>query len=336
MKIQSQFLNAASLETLTHILISGSDDYLREQSYIKVSDHLKKTGIELPHVFEIDSSSFDWQNVYSLSNNGSLFDENTIIALSSKVALKKNQHLEIEQLLKTAQDTFFIITLPKLTKSQENQSWIKFIEKSGLYIEAQPLPHYKLPQLIRQKLQEKSLHTTNEGYEFLANSYEGNLLGLEQEIEKLSLIFSSGNISVKTLSENISDQSHNNVFQCVDQAICNNIKKSQSILSQLKRDKVQPAILLWAITKELRTLINMKFSINQGNSLPTVMNEYRIWQSKKQMYQTQLQSRQINEFYSLLKQAKIIDACVKGISPFNPWQLLESILLEIALPSPTK
>ncbi len=330
MKIQAQFLNTTHLTSLKFTLISGNDDYLREQSILKIQAYLKSQSLPPAEQFNIDATGFQWSAIHALTCNGSLFDDLTIIIIRSAHALKKSQHDEMQQLITQSIDTCCIIVLPKLTKAQEKQSWIKHIEKDGLHIAADPIPSYKFPQLIKQRMQDKSLQTTGQGYELLANSFEGNLLGLEQEIEKLSLIFGNGMISYDMLCDNISDQSHHSIFQCVDFAIGQNPIKANNILKQLKCDKIQPHIILWAITKELRTLTNMKFDVEKGQSVSNVLNAYHVWQTKKSMYSQQLNQRPLIEFYQLLKQSKEADASIKGLSVINPWQALNAILFRIA------
>ena len=330
MKTDAHALNDKHFTPLTSMLITGADLFLCEKAYLKIQSFIKKKNDDRPHVFDLDASGFNWQPIYSLANNGSLFDELTFITLKSKTALKKSQHDELLQLISKSSDVIFILILPKLTKAQEKQAWIQTIIKQGLVISADPLAHYKLPQLIKQQLKEKSLQTTQEGCELLANSFEGNLLGLEQEIEKLSLIFTEGMISFEELAQNISNQSHASIFQCIDHALAKNTLKSQKILQQLNRDKTEPAIILWAIVKELRTLISMKFDMNKGESLTNTLNKYHIWQSKKAMFQTQLQNRPLADFYHFMQAAKNIDASIKGLSNLNAWQLLATLLLKIA------
>ena len=331
MKIQAQFLNNTHLTPLKSILISGNDDYLREQSILKIQAYLKTQSLPPSEQFDIDATGFQWSSIHALAGNGSLFDDITIITLRSAQALKKLQHDEIHQLMAQSVDTCLIIVLPKLTKAQEKQPWIKIIENDGLHIMADPIPSYKFPQLIKQRMQERSLQTTNQGYELLANSFEGNLLGLEQEIEKLSLIFNSGMISYEMLCENISDQSHHSIFQCVDFAIAQNPIKASNIVNQLKIDKIQPHIILWAIIKELRTLTNMKFEVEKGQSISNVLTNYHVWQTKKSMYSKQLEQRPLTDFYQLLKQAKETDSSIKGLSVVNSWQSLKSLLSNIAI-----
>ncbi len=330
MIVSCQTFSSKNFTSLKNVLIAGNDDYLRESAYLKVQALLENFDVDRAQLFHLDQTGFKWDAIYSLAGNGSLFSEQTVIALTSQTALKKAQHEELNTLFEKAKDCFFIVILNKLTKAQEKQSWIKNCQQTGLFISADPIALYKLPQLIKQRFNEKSLQTTQQGYELLTDFYQGNLLGLEQEIEKLSLIFTSGMISFDELKNCISNQAHNSVFQCIDCAIEMKPLKSQQILRQLKRDKVQPAILLWAIIKELRNLANMKFDLQSGKNLSAVFDSYYIWQSKKNMFSRQLQKHPLQHFYKLITQAKLCDESIKGLSPIAPWQRLEKLLFDLA------
>ena len=330
MILTAQSFNEKNLTSLKHILIAGNDDYLKQSSFIKIQNLLDKFDVEKAQLFNLDQVGFKWELIFSLASNGSLFNESNVIALSSQTALKKSQHDLLNILFGTAKDCYFIVILNKLTKAQEKQSWIKSCHKDGLYITADPIPQYKLPQLVKQRFHEKSLQTTQQGYELLTDFYQGNLLGLEQEIEKLSLIFTSGMIPLDELKDCISNQSHNTVFQCVDLAIDMKPLQSQQVLRQLKRDKAQPAILLWSIIKELRELANMKFELVQGKNLASVLESHYIWQSKKNMFSKQLQTHSLAHFYKLIQQAKLCDESIKGLSPILAWQSLEKLVFDIS------
>lgn len=332
MKIQAQLLNTKQhLAQLQHILISGNDEYLIEQSILSIRSSLKIQDLTIIQTYQIDELEKRLAEIYAQTNNGSLFGEPTILMLQSSKALLKKQHELITQLLNECHDTFFIFTLPKLTKAQEKQAWINQVAQTNLHITADPVQTYKLPQLIQAKMQHVQLQTTREGYKLLACSFEGNLRALDQEIEKLALIFEKGMISIQQLHDNISQQAQYNIFQCVDFAIDQQIAKLQSALAQVKRDKAQPHIILWAVIKELRNLINMKFEIdNKGRKIPEVLNAFHVWQSKHNMFSKQLKQRSIKEFYHLLQLAKSADESIKGLTNIDPWQSLSHILLQIS------
>jgi DNA polymerase-3 subunit delta len=330
MKIQAQQLNSQHLRNLQTILISGVDEYLIEQSILKIKSSLKNMGLFVLGSYCMEDLDKHIQEIYVQTNNGSIFNEPSILLIRAKKALLKKQHELINQIIQEAQETFFIITLPKLTKAQEKQTWIKEIEQNGLHIIADPVPSYKFPQLIKARMQEHSLNTSRDGYELLASSFEGNLRAFDQEIEKLSIIFQEGFISYEQLVENISEQSQLNIFQCVDYAIDKKIIKYRKTLTQLKREKAQPHLILWAIVKELRTLSNMKFEIEKGKSINDVLNTFHIWQSKQNMFNQQLSNRSLNDFYHLLKSAKTVDESIKGLSKINPWHAIDALLLKLA------
>lgn len=331
MKVQAQILNESNLKPLKHIAIIGNDEFFRENAYLKIQTSLQNQQLPPPESFQIDEASFQWESIYAKAHNTSLFDDVTIITLRANNALKKQHHEMLSTLLsKASEHIYFIIVLNKFTKAQEKQAWFKHIQQHGLLIEANPLPNYQLPAFIKQKMAQYGLSTSNQGYELLAECYQGNLLGLDQEIHKLSLIFNQGMIKAEDLSECISNQAQNTIFQCIDYALNQMPMKSLAILKQLKKEKQQPAVILWNMVNEIRTLSNMRFDMDKGMSLTAVFDKYRIWQSKKGQFSKQLQQRTLSECYQLIQQAKQVDETIKGLNTLNAWQSIENLLIRIA------
>ena len=155
MKVQAQLLNTKHLSDLKHILISGNEPYLVEQSILKIKKFLKQKEYYIQATYQIEDLDKHLPELYAITTNGSLFDEPAVIMLIGTKALIKKQHELLTQLLERSQQTFYIISLPKLTKTQENQCWVKKIEKAALHITADPVPSYKFPELIKQYMDAK-------------------------------------------------------------------------------------------------------------------------------------------------------------------------------------
>lgn len=330
MRIDAAYLTPAHILPLKHIVIIGNDDQQRELVLTQLKQTLAQNQLSLTSQYHIDETGFNWHDVESQANNFSLFDdEQTILFLRSQQPLKKEQHDKLNQLISANSGSFFIIALNKFTKAQEKQPWFKTILDCALVIEAKSVPNYKLPNIVKAKLNQSQLTATTIGYEMLANHFQGNYLGLMQELSKLPLIFKPGFISEQQISDCLSQQSAYTPFECIDCAIANQPAKAAAIFEQLQKNKMQPAIILWSIINELRALINLKFDIDKGISLQQALNTHNVWQSKKSAYTKQLQANPLNHFYQLLTQAKEVDLAIKGLSPIDAWSALRALIINL-------
>src|SRR6185437_13595456 len=114
----------------------------------------------------------------------------------------------------------------------------------------------------------------------LAQMVEGHLLAAAQEIEKLSLLQQAA-IDLPTIENSVTDHARFDIFNLVDSALAGDSNRSLRILDNLLTSHIEPTLLLWAITRELRTLADMKHSLNKGGTLANIFNQFRVWEKRK-------------------------------------------------------
>ena len=88
----------------------------------------------------------------------------------------------------------------------------------------------------------------------IADRVEGNLLAAGQEIEKLRLLHGEGKVTAEDVSPAVANSSRFDVFILVDAALGGDAKRALKVLAGLRAEGVEPVIVVWALTRELRTL----------------------------------------------------------------------------------
>ncbi|PWG74256.1 DNA polymerase III subunit delta, partial [Enterococcus hirae] len=79
------------------------------------------------------------------------------------------------------------------------------------------------------------------------------------------MLYNEGTVNDEQLAACLALQANFDVFQLVDTCLLQNTSKSLTILEQLKSQGVEPSLVLWAFTKEIRLLSLMSFAIEQGS-----------------------------------------------------------------------
>ena len=164
----------------------------------------------------------------------------------------------------------------------------------------------------------------------IADRVEGNLLAAQQEIEKLRLILGEGKVTADDVSKAVANSSRYDVFKLVDAALTGDPRRALKILDGLRAEGVEPVIVVWALTRELRTLALLTDTIEQGADLASGMQKTGVWRNRQALVRSCIGRHKHGDFHRLLKAANQADQAAKGQTYADPWQLSTDIVLGIS------
>ncbi|MCK4869589.1 MAG: DNA polymerase III subunit delta [Gammaproteobacteria bacterium] len=328
MKIYQEQLSAQLNKQLAPIyIISGEDQLLVNETISTIRQQAQNKGhTETTRL--LADRSFDWQNLLLAADNQSLFAEKKIIEL--KIPTGKPGDKGSKALINYAEqitpDNVLLIISEKLDKATQNTKWFKAVEKKAVFIPIWPPTGAQLPKWLSQRLSKAQLTTTPDGLKLLAEYYEGNLLAAAQEIEKLRLIHGAGAITAVQIIASITDSSRHTVFDLIDTAIVGNCTKAVRVLHILKQEKTEPTIILWAFTRELRTLIKMASEKEKRQGIEQILQQYHVWEKRKPIMRAALQHNK-QTLENILSRCATLDKIIKGAEPGNVWDAFEQIIM---------
>ncbi|EKE01350.1 MAG: DNA polymerase III subunit delta [uncultured bacterium] len=313
MKIQIQQLSQHLTEKTAPIyLISGDEFLLVQEACDTVRQHAITTGYSERETFYIEPG-FSWESFITSTSNLSLFSERSLIELHLKSKLTDTGSKILQNYAKKpTSDKIVLIIADKLDASQQKTAWFKAIDTYGVVIPIWPIDFSQLPLWINKRLQQTGLKTDGHGIKLLADHAAGNLLAAAQEIEKLRLLYGSGNLTANQIITVITDNARFNVFNLLDTALAGKTGLLIRMLDNLKAEGTEPTIILWAIARELRSLVNMSFAIKKGSSLDQVMTQNNVWSTRKALTKQALLRHNLTSLQNLLKHAAHIDCIIKG------------------------
>jgi len=274
---------------------------------------------------------FDWNQLDQEANSMSLFAEQKIIDLripSGKPGRDGSASLST-YCERIPDDTLLLVTLPKLDKSQLGSKWFKALDKNGITMQVWPVDRQRLPAWIGQRMKAAGLTPGAGVADMLADQVEGNLLAARQEIEKLLLLHGTGTITMEQLRGAISDSARFDVFGLVDSALAGNSGRCTRILSGLRAEGTPTPVILWALTREIRTMARISRSVANGNRPEQAMGQAKVWSSRQPLVRKGLQRLPVLRWEQLLSHCQYVDSAVKGAVQTDPWLLLEQITLGI-------
>jgi DNA polymerase-3 subunit delta len=313
----NQLTSQLNKSLLPCYLVTGDEPLLVQEALDAIRSQARGQGFETRELF-IATTGFDWADLQNAAGNLSLFADKRIVELrlpTGKPGVKGSATI-VELTEKAGSDLLFLVSAPKLDRSGAASKWAKALEAAGGYCQVWPLA---LPD--------------RDAVQIIADRVEGNLLAAQQEIEKLRLTHGDGPISASDVESAVADSSRFDVYKLVDSAVAGDAARAVRILAGLRTEGVEPVIVMWAITRELRTLARMADSIESGDDLSSALRRAGVWQNRQSLVRACVARHRASDFYRLIKLARDADAAAKGQLRADPWQLAMQILLGLAVGS---
>ncbi len=312
-------------------LLSGDEPLQLREAADAVRVAARRGGYSHRELLEV-GTGFDWNRLLAEANNLSLFAEKKLIELrlpGGKPGQDGGAALAA-YCAAPPPDTLLLLTLPKLDRTQLASKWLKAVEAVGVLVQIWPVEGRQLVPWIEQRLRRAGLQPGPQVAALLADRIEGNLLAASQEIEKLLLLHGPGAIDAATLTAAVADSARFDVFELLDSALRGEAARCIRILAGLHAEGVAAAVVLWALSRELRALLPLAQAVASGASAEQAMSRARVWDKRKPVLGTALGRLRPPALLGLLAQCQQIDGVIKGARRDDPWRWLEQATLALA------
>lgn len=331
-QLKSYLQKSLQTKQLSPIFIISGDEPLLSQ---EAADAVRSTARQLEfterETFDIDAR-FDWNLVFNETNSLSLFSDKKILELritSGKPGDKGSKALC--ELCENPNDSnLILVILPKLDKGAYQSKWMKTLESKGVHIQVWPVTPEQLPRWINQRLVQCGIEASQGAVDILADRVEGNLLAAMQEINKLKLLSLEGKVNADIMSTVVADSARYNLFSFVDKVLDGDAQSAAKALRGLENEGTEPLALLWAITRELRTLNKASHQILPGNSKDKALKSAGVWDKRIPIFRKALSRLSPAHLRMLMHQAGAIDRGVKGLRQADIWDELTTLVLSFA------
>ncbi|WP_339898479.1 DNA polymerase III subunit delta [uncultured Gilvimarinus sp.] len=331
-KLRSEQLSRALNGTLAPIYLVSGDEPLLVQEACDAIRHAARaqdfTERELHHV----DPSFDWGILHASANSLSLFASKKIIELripNGKPGDKGARALT-EYASAPPDDTLLLIVTGKLDGSAQRSKWYKALESAGAHLAIWPVDAAQLPRWVGARLQSAGLSADSGAIDLLVSRIEGNLLAAVQEIEKLKLLTDDGVISSQLMASVVADSARYDIFTLADKALAGDARGAVKSLHGLRSEGTEAPAVLWALTRDIRQLLQCAQLIAQGRHKDWAMKQAGVWAKRQAIMGTALNRLSGGQLQLLLRQANGVDRAIKGMRNANPWDELLDLVLSFS------
>ena len=283
-------------------------------------------------------SGFDWNSLFASTQNLSLFAERRLIELHLPTG--KPGEAGAQQLAQYAAapppDTLLLVIAGKLEKATRESRWAKALDAAGAMVIAWPIETAQLPGWIARRMLARGLKPGAGVTELLAYHMEGNLLACDQEIEKLAMLWSTSPngapraVAVEEIEGALSDNARFNVFQLADAALKGEARVAMRMLESLRAEGIEPVLVLWALTREARSLASLSVRVAAGESAEQALDAVRVWSRRKPLVRQALKRLAPTVWLGILQRAARVDRVIKGRAAGDTWRELQNLALAMS------
>ncbi len=333
MKLPSNRLISALKQRIYPVfLVTGDEFLLVEEACEQIFEAAKSSQISERRRWQTDRN-FNWQQIQDEVNSLSLFDDSCVleVSLTSGKLNDSAKEIIIAYCENPPENKILILKANKIDARTLNSKWCKAIEKIGCIVQCWPIPHQQLPAWIRHRLQLEDMSATSEAIQFIAEQVEGNLLAAKQEIQKLKLVYDKKNLQLDDVVSAMSDNARYDVFKLIDCALSGDTKRTLRIIQSLKAENAEPVIILWAFSREIRSLLGIKRCQEQGERMEMVFQKFGVWEKRKVFVSAALKRLSTKVLLKLLGQSSQIDRMIKGVASGDVWSNLVDIGLQLSI-----
>ena len=278
------------------------------------------------------NATFNWSSLLQTAVMPSLFAEQKIIELqmpSGKPGREGSAAL-IDYFERRPKETLLIITSGKVTSSVLKSRWVQAIDKTGIIIQVWPLEGELLLSWISRRLKKKGFDIQRDALKLLALRTEGNLLALAQEIEQLYILHEPGMLTREQIDALVVDNARYDVFKLVDALLQGKVVRMLKIIKSIQNSGLAVQIVIWALAKELRLLIELKAVGEHISQREGIYREQRIWDKRKNLLEHALQRIDMSLLEQAILLAEKADCQGKGLVAGDVWETVVQLCLSFS------
>lgn len=311
-------------------LIFGDEPWQKDNALAQIRSHYQQQGFEERISFSVDDK-FDWSLVIQEYQSMSLFANLRIIELELS-SLKIGDHgsnalSTICEMLN--QDTVLIIHAGKIDAAGQKRKWFKLLDKQGVFLPIYEIEDRHLQQWLRNQAKNYQINLDNDVFLLLQELFSGNLLALDQELQKFAILFNQQLITLNDAEPLLVKQAKFNPFQLIDSLLLGNLQQVYTQLDSLQHDGTAINQLVWFVHKEISLLLELQNKLGQGANSNDLFKQHRIWDKRKPLYNKALKTIKVENLMIALARLSEVDLVSKSNSDFNAFILLADVITSL-------
>ncbi|HEX4510089.1 MAG TPA: DNA polymerase III subunit delta [Burkholderiaceae bacterium] len=318
--------------------VHGDEPLRAQECADAVRAAMRQAGATERKVFVVSGAWFDWSGVLGAAQSMGLFADQQLIEIripSGKPGKEGGEALQ--QLAREATpESRLLVHLPKLDWQQQKSAWFQALDGAGITVAAEPIERPALPAWLAKRLaaQDQRVEAGPAGEKtlaFMADRVEGNLLAAHQEIQKLGLLYPTGELTFAQMEEAVLDVARHDVARLCDAVLALQVPRALRMLDGLQAEGETAVFVHYRLADDIRALKRVQEALADGKPLPMALREARIWGARERLFERALPRLRPAVATRLVEAASECDGVLKGLRhpawPAAPWEALRRLVL---------
>ena len=311
--------------------VHGDEPLLVQEACDLIRLQARNSGCTEREVYSVEAG-FDWNGFLQAGDALSLFAERKLLELrmpTGKPGGDAGARALCAYAERPSPDNVLLIQAGKLEAAARRSKWYKALDGVGVMVQVWPVERRQLPGWAMRRMRGRGLQPTPQAVALLVERVEGNLLACAQEIEKLLLLHGAGAIDEEVVAAGVADSARFDIYKLVDEALQGDGARTARIVAGLQSEGVEPVLVLWALTREIRAMARMAHLLRQGVAPDQVMAKSGVWDKRKPLVRAGLKRHSAVQWQALLGKAGELDVLIKGGRAGNVWDELLALSLRL-------
>lgn len=322
---------AAHLERpLQPIYVVYGDELLTLECADAIRAAARKQGFDERETL-VALAGFKWEQLLAATANLSLFGGRKLVDLripSGKPGIDGAAALK-QLAAQASPDTLLLVSLPELNWQEEKAVWLTALGEAGVAIKAVAPGLAELPGWLGMRLKRQGQAADADALRFIAERTEGNLLAAHQEVLKLGLLYPAGQLSLEQVREAVLNVARYDLDGLREALLKGDLARYNRTLDGLRQEGEALPLVVWAISEEIRALLQIKLGQAEGKPLPVLYKEARVWGPRQNLLGRAIGPLRSETLSALMHQLACIDRMVKGVGTGDPWTELLQLAVRL-------
>jgi DNA polymerase-3 subunit delta len=316
MQVRPADLNAHLARGLARLyVVSGDEDLLVIEAADAIRKAARTAGYLERDVLQAAARGFDWGSLLAATQSMSLFADKKLIELRLPSGKPGSEGARALQAHANAshQDIVTLVLLPRIDAQARKSAWFSALETHGTSLSIAKVDASRLPAFIEQRLLLQQQTADRETLALMAERVEGNLLAAYQEIQKLALLCPTGRLSASDVEQAVARVARYNVFELRDVLLKGDLARLSRMFEGLRQEGESPVLVHWALTDQIRTLVQAEHALSNGQRLGDIARELRLWDGREQLVAQAVKRLKRNVLEQALLRAAELERAIKGL-----------------------
>lgn len=306
-------------------LVFGDDPFLVAEACDRIRQAAKAQGFDERKRL-VQDKEFDWHTLFESSQTLSLFSSQQLIELELpelKLGREGGKAL-IDFVAQQAPDQLLLLFGPQLKKAHKDSKWFKTLSQTGVFVPVYTPTLAQLPNYIRNRAQQLQLQLSQDAVQLLASLYEGNLLALQQSLEKLQLLYldstntPASELHAEQVQSMVEDNSRYDLFALQDAILGQDYEAFVHCLQRLLETGTDIVLVHWLLMRVHNSLKKVRHAQRQNKPVKAAMESEQIWDKNQSAFLALLAADSPARHHARIELLERLELAIKRDSGEDP------------------